>query len=341
MTVLFSSKLSIREMAVVCRQLSTAYGAGLPIISALQLVVDRGASIRARRALLTMAELIRNGATLADAARSQEATFPDLFIVVLAAGEAGGKLGTLLNELADHYEEMAKIARAAKVAMVYPGLQLLCAWYLGTFALNIMKTILDPSRGRIVFADYLSSYASFQMKSHLIALTAIAVFFILRRFGVLDPVISAVKNNVWPINQISRKFSMARFFQCFALLLGAGIEIKQCISRSAALTLNRIMERDLLQAIPLVAQGKTLAEAFVRCKSFTRVDHEMVGVGELSGELEATCKKLSEYHLAEASSALKVGMRVMQVLITLVVGAVIGYIVISFYGRLYGSMLDL
>ena len=107
------------------------------------------------------------------------------------------------------------------------------------------------------------------------------------------------------------------------------------------MTLHPLVERDLLQALPAVAQGKTLIEAFAPCKSLTRVDHEMIGVGEVSGELEASCKKLSEYHLNEAASAVQTAMKILQVVITLVVGAIIGYIVISFYGRLYGSMLDL
>lgn len=337
----FSRKLSIREMARICRQLSTAYQAGLPIIAALQIVVERGAPSRARHALLSMADSIQEGASLAEAARQQQAVLPDLFLEVLAAGETGGRLDTLLADLADHYDGMEAIARATKVAMVYPALQLASAWYLGSFALGIIKTFTLTGTGTFSLGSYLASYGAFQLKCHLLFFTVLAILFGLNRVGGLHVFFATIKHRLWPVNRIMHKFALARFFQGFSILLGSGIEIKRCIRQSAALTLHTLIERDLLQAIPAVAQGKTLVEAFAPCKTLTRVDHEMIGVGEVSGELEASCKKLSEYHLNEASSAVQTAMKILQVVITLVVGAIIGYIVISFYGRLYGSMLDL
>ncbi|NLN92403.1 MAG: hypothetical protein GX130_03710 [Candidatus Hydrogenedens sp.] len=328
-------------MARISRQLSTAYQAGLPVIAALQIVVDRGAPSRARRALIMMADSIRDGSSLADAAREQQAVLPELFIEVLAAGETGGRLDVLLADLADHYDGMEAIARATKVAMVYPALQLASAWYLGSFALGIIRTFTLTGSGTFSLSSYLSSYGAFQFNCHLIAFTVLAILFGLNRLGSLNIVFSTIKHHLWPVNRIIHKFALARFFQGFSILLGAGIEIKKCIRQSAAMTLHPLVERDLLQALPAVAQGKTLIEAFAPCKSLTRVDHEMIGVGEVSGELEASCKKLSEYHLNEAASAVQTAMKILQVVITLVVGAIIGYIVISFYGRLYGSMLDL
>ncbi len=337
---LFSSKLSAKTMAPLCRQLATAYDAGIPIVRSLQLTAEHVGSKRVERTLTSMASSIQQGATLAEAAKAESAALPEFFAEVIAAGETGGRLDALLRDLADYYESWHAMWRSILASMAYPGMQLACAWFLGTFALGIVKQINPMSSKRFILGNYLSDYARFQIMSLCAAALFVAVVVILSRLGLLRSPMAFVKNHFWPIRSIARKFALARFFRSMALLVGAGLDLRRCIERSAALTMNPPMERDLLQAIPVISQGGTLVEAFSRCRCLSRVGREMIAVGEQSGKLDAAMHKVAEYHFAEAQAAAKATASILRVLIILAMGVLVGAIVISFYGNLYGRMLD-
>lgn len=291
---------------------------------------------------MRMEALIVRGASLADASRAEARIFPDLFVQVMAAGETGGRLDAMLRDLATHYEETHRMKRAVVNALIYPGLQLACAWFLGTFALGILKAMgnLQSGSGRFSMSGYLSNYVRFQAAAMFILAAVIVVCIALARTGRLRGAASLVKNRVWPLNQVTRKFAMARFYRGMALLIHAGLDIKKCIERSAAMTMNPVIERDLLRAVSVVSRGGSLVEAFTGSRYMSRVGREMLAVGEQSGDLDTALQKAAEYSFEEAQAAVKAAAKVFQVLITLFIGGVVAYFVISFYSNLYGSTLD-
>ena len=337
----FSSRLSSKEMAIICRQLATAYGAGIPILQALRLTAQQGTSPRGRGALLRMEAQIGRGASLADACRSERHVFPDLFVQAMAGGETGGRLDVLLRDLAGHYEETHRMKRAVVSSMIYPVMQLVCAWFLGTFALGILKGIgnFQSSAGRFSMQDYLAHYVRFQIAALLLFAAVTALFIGIGRSGWLNGPASLIKNSLWPLNGVLQKFAMARFYRGMAASQ-SGLDIKRCIERSAAMTMNPAMERDLLRALPVVSRGGTLVEAFSTSRYMSRMGKEMLSVGEQSGDLDTALQKAAEYSLGEAQAAVKSAAKVLQVVITLIVGGVVAYFVISFYSSLYGSALN-
>lgn len=337
---LFSSKLSAKAMAPMCRQLATSYDAGIPIVRALQLAARHASSHRVQRVLETMAGDILGGAGLAEAARKQHAALPDFFVEVLHAGEVGGRLDVLLNDLADYYERMHAMWRAVVSSMIYPGLQLAAAWFLGTFALGLTRNLNPLSSERFSLGVYFSGYLQFQLLSLTAFAAAILVLVLLVRLGVLRAPGAIIKNYVWPVRQISQKFALARFFRSMSLLIAAGLDMRRCIERSAAVTMNPQIERDLLRAVPVVEGGGTLVQAFSGCRRISRVGREMIAVGEQSGNLDGTLKKVSEYHFSEAQAAARNTATILKVLILLAVGAIVAAIVIPFYANLYGTMLN-
>lgn len=337
---LFSGKISVREMAIISRQLATAYNAGIPVIRTLEMTAEQKCSQRARRALLGMVASIRAGSTLTDAAGGQQEFFPEFFVEVLSAGETGGRLDLLLRDLADHYENMYRMERSILVSMVYPSLQLLSAWFLGTFALGIIRGIgsfQTTTAKRFSLSGYFNDYLKFQGIAITLAVLAVALLIALGRAGLLAGIASFVKNKLWPINKVAHKYAMARFYRSMALLVHAGVDIKRCIERSAAMTMNRQLERDLLLSLPVISQGGTLEQAFSRCRSIGRVGKEMIAVGEQTGNLDAALNKAAQYNFEEAQSATKAAVSIAQVLITIIVGGIVAYFVISFYGNLYGQ----
>lgn len=337
---LFSAKIPTRSMVPMCRQLATAYHAGIPIVRGLLLASENARDKRSRQVLREMADSVREGSTLAGAAKRQEKYLPPFFIELLRAGEQGGRLDVMLNDLASYYEDRMRMQRQILIGLTYPALQVAMAWFLGTFALGLVSKIDFSSQVRFDLMQYIISYLYFQGGAMAVLAALILSCAALSRMGVFSWIYGWFTNHIWPINIVTRKFALARFFRSMALLIGSGMHIIPCIKSAAATTANPYIERELLRAVPFVSDGATLVEAFAPVRIMTPTAREMLLVGEQSGNLDGALMKVSEYHLAEANQAVKVASTVMGVLILVGIAALVGALIITFYSRLYGGMLD-
>lgn len=336
---LMTAEISARHLAPLCRQMATSYDAGIPVIRTLDLMADNAKDARSKRVLRAMAEDARGGATLGEAARRQQRYLPRFFIELLHSGELGGRLDVMLRDMADYYEDRVEMQRKIVGAMVYPALQLTAAWFLGTFALGLIGKLNFDAREPFNLGAYFEQYVAFQGLSMGALALVCFVIIMLSRLGVIRWSWSLILHYLWPLNTVNKKFSLARFFRSFSLLLGSGMNIKSCITNAAAISGDPRIERDLLKAVPRVAEGATLVEAFAPCRSLTPVAREMLLVGEHSGNLEQSLRKVSEYHLEEGRHAVAVASKILGVLIVLAVGATVGFIIISFYSK-YFSLLN-
>jgi len=336
---LMTSEISSKHLVPLCRQMATSYDAGIPIIRTLDLMADNARDSRSKQVFRSMAEDARNGATLGEAARRQQKYLPRFFIELLHSGELGGRLDVMLRDMADYYEDRLTMQRKIVGAMVYPALQLTAAWFLGTFALGLIGRLNMDSGEDISIGGYINEYLLFQGLAMGILAAVVIAIVVLSRLGLISWSWGLILNYMWPLSGVARKFSLARFFRGFSLLLGSGMNIKSCITNAAAISGNAYIEKDLLQAIPRVAEGATLVEAFAPCRTLTPVAREMLLVGEHSGNLEQSLRKVSEYHLEEGRHAVQVASKIMGVLIVLAVGGLVGAIIISFYSK-YFSILN-
>lgn len=338
---LLSSEIGTKEMAPLCRQLATTYTAGIPIIQALEHVSEQTRNGKTKRVLKQMGEDLRNGSTLEQAVGAQSKYLPPFFVHLLASGEKGGRLDIMLRDLSEYFEDRLKMKRMVFGMMTLPIIQLVAAWFLGTFALGIIQGAAEAGGGVDGVMTYIrEQYLWLQIRAVgaflLVGVAGIA----LARFGLLGWITCAVTTFVWPLRTVTLKMGVARFFRSFGLLLGSGLDIVSCVESAAAVTSNPYIERDLLKAVPHIKRGKTLSEAFAGSKTITPLAREMLHVGELSGNLEGQLKKAAEFHLDEANHAVGIAVKAMSVLIGLAVAAVIGYVIISFYGKMYGGMMD-
>lgn len=334
---LFTPQLSTKTMLLMCRQMATTSGAGIPILRSLELVSENLKDKNARNILARMHDRIRKGSTLADAARQESRQLHPLFVELLASGEAGGHVEAMLQDLADYFEDRLSMKRLIIGKSTYPALQLCAAWFLGTFALGIVSRL--SARGFDIW-QYVREYAQFQA----LALGGFAVFVLamaaISRWRGLKAPWAWAATFCWPIKNISRRFARARFFRSLSLLIGSGAPLARSIERAAATTLNPYLEEDFRAVAPRVNAGETLVQAFAPCKYMTRELREMVHVGEESGRLEESLRKASDYQMQEAVHAVNVATKVGEVVIILGVAMVIGYVVISFWTGYYGGMLD-
>ncbi len=335
---MFSSQISTKALVPVCRQLATSYGGGIPILKSLTLVCENTNDKKIRGVFADIKDRIERGDTLADAARMQSRYLPPMFIELLATGEVGGRLDVTLKDLARYLEDRLAMNRTIVGKALYPAFQLTVAWFVGTFALGIVRQL--SFLHKFDLSGYMQRYAAFQLAVFLLVATAVVVLVALGRGGVLRWMWGYVATYVWPISPITLRFAQARFFRSLALLVASGVPITQAIQRAAGVCANPYVEQDFLRAIPLVKNGCTLVESFAPCQHLSRTAREMLLVGEESGQLEDSLHKVAEYQMEEALHAVNVATRVGEVLISLLVACAVGYIVISFYSNYYGRMFD-
>jgi len=326
---LFSPKISIKKLVPLCRQLSTANDAGIPLVRTLELVGTQFNDARVRDLMAQMRDDIKAGATLADAASAQSKYLPRFFVELLAAGEQGGRLNVMMQDLAQYYEDMLDMKRRVVRMLAYPVFLVVAAWFLGTFALRLVGPIAgfaQTSQGEpFDLEGYFRGYLTFQGYAMAVFAALFAGCVLLSRMGLLRWIWGAVATHLWPLSAVTRRIGLARFFRSMSLLIGSGVYLPDCIKRSAAVTANPYLERDLLKAVGPVSNGTTLTEAFA-------------DIG--SGKLESALCKVADYHMEEAAHAIAIAMRAARVLIVLGIGALVGYIVIRFYAGLYGGLLN-
>lgn len=331
-------------MVPLCRQLATAYDAGIPIVQAFETVGSVSKDAKVKRVMRGVVHDLRHGMTLGDAVKTKAKYFSPFFIHILAVGEQGGRLDIMLNDIAEFYEDRLKMQRQIKASMFLPMVELVAAWFLGTFALGLLQVVEEALAGtgggtRGVMA-YVDDYAQFQYRAMIVFAVLFAIAVVLARRGVLGWFTGAVTTFIWPLSTMTQKFGLARFFRSLSLLIGSGMSITKCIENAATVTANPYMERDLLKAVPHVKKGETLAEAFDHTRYLTPVARDMLAVGEESGRLEQQLKKASEYHMNEASDAAERAAKIFGLAIMVGVMVLIGGIIITFYARLYGGMMD-
>ena len=331
---LFSSQIALKKVVPLCRQLATSYDAGIPIMRSLELVSRNQPDKNVREVIERMHSSIGNGSTLAEAVRAENKYLPKFFIELLATGEKGGKLDVMLRDLAQYFEDQLEMRRETIRAMTYPIIQLVFAWFAGSFALGIigrLKAVFEGSGQGFDFESYIRWYLQLQGVALLVFGVVFAVCVVLSRAGLFGYIWGSVATNVWPMSRVTRMFGLARFFRSMSLLIAGGLRIDHCIENSAKVTANPYMEKELMKAVPRVKEGDTLVEAFSDVRVLLPQSREMLHIGETSGQLESSLRKASEYHLAEAMHAAAIARRVFGVAISLTVALLIGYGIISFY----------
>jgi len=328
--------LNNKTMSILCRQLASAYEGGIPITQALQIVGDGFPSRKVKMILYRCADDLIQGKTLSEALSRRE-VFPDLFVQLISAGERSGKLDVILRDLSSYYEDLWKMKRSAIVSLTYPTIQLILGWFLGTFALGIVRQI---GIRQFSLSTYFSSYISFQIKICILFAFIVFISIFFKNTKFFQTFIYGIIRHIWPFSFIIHRFSLARFFKSLALLYASGIPITEALLKSSELLTTPSYRRDIFTVVSLIRNGSNLEKSFKTLPWVGRMGQEMVAIGEQSGKLDEALQKVAEYFLLDAQQALQVTTKILNILILLIVGAIIGFIVISFYANLYGNMFN-
>lgn len=287
--------LSLKQVVVLCRELKATTDSGIPMVRALLIIAEHAGGIRLRRLLKHMAEQIRHGASFSDAVEWHRGRFPSFFREMVRSGEASGKLAMAFEYLAEHYENNLKLRQAVMSAAAYwiavglaMGLIPAMQAYLARFANVDMG---DP-------AELLLGYLK-----HLAIL--VAEIWLVIRLRIPQALWRLFGGHLPFLARIARGLSLARFFQCLAMLLEAGLSVPRSIEHAARVAGNIPLSLGLMPAADRIRKGATLTEALSDAPFFGQDIRAMLKVGEDSGKLDPMLRKIAKYSQDDAMYRLR------------------------------------
>lgn len=347
----FGEKVKTKDLSIFTRQFATMIDAGLPIVQCLDILGEQSESKLLRNTVRTIRQDVEGGATLADALRKHPKIFDALYINMVEAGEAGGVLNTVLNRIALFIEKANKLKKKVKGAMIYP-----CAIIaVAVIVVSILLIFVIP-----VFAELYGSMgkalpAPTQITINISNWFVASWYYLLFAIGgVVAGVRFYYQSDQGRINidglllrlpvigDMLRKVAVARFSQNMAILLSSGVPILEGLAITARTAGNKVVEKAIMDSRVSISQGKTVAEPLGESKIFPPMVCHMVAVGETTGGLDGMLRKIAEFYEEEVDDAVANLTALMEPMIMVVLGVILGGLVISMYLPIFqlGSLVS-
>ena len=336
----FGDKVTTKDISLATRQLATMIDAGLPIVQCLDILAQQSDSKLLCKTISTVKQDVEGGSTLADALRKHPKIFDDLYVNMVEAGEAGGILNTILNRIALFIEKANRLKKKVKGAMIYPcaivGVAVIVVAVLMIFVIPVFaelyggmgKALPLPTQVCIDISNWFVAYW------YLLVVGAVGVFMGVS-FYYKTPIghmnIDSLLLRMPIIGDLLRKVAVARFSQNLSLLLSSGVPILDGLAICAKTAGNKVVEKAIMESRISISQGKTVAEPLRDSKIFPPLVCQMVAVGESTGGLDTMLKKVAELYEEEVDDAVNNLTAMMEPMIMVVLGVVLGGLVIAMY----------
>ena len=336
----FGESVRPRDVVIFTRQLATMIDAGLPIVQCLDILAAQSPNKKFRNIIRHIKEEVESGSTFTDALRKHGKLFDDLYVNMVAAGEVAGILDTILHRLAGYMEKAQKLKSKIKGAMIYPATIVTVA--VGVTAVLLIFVIpvfaeLFESFGQALpaptqFTINLSNFAIayYPYISAIAIATGVACRQLYRTEGgriAFDHLFLQL-----PVfGDLIRKSSVARFTRTLSTLVSSGVPILDALAITARTAGNKVVERAVLATRVSISEGKTIAEPLTESKVFPPMVCQMIAVGEATGALDAMLQKIADFYEDEVDNAVANLTALMEPMVILFLGVVIGGLVISMY----------
>jgi type IV pilus assembly protein PilC len=336
----FGGGVAPQLVAIFTRQFSVMIDAGLPLVQCLEILASQQENKTFKRALIQIRQDVESGSNLADSMRKHPKIFNDLFTNMVAAGEAGGILDTILQRLAQYIEKSVKLNSQVKSAMIYPVavISIACIvvavilWKVIPVFAALFKGLGAelPMPTQIVI--WLSNFiADFWW---LMGIVIAGTIYTLRRYHetyrgrrVLDGIILKM-----PIlGMLMRKIAVARFCRTLSTLTSSGVPILDGLQITARTAGNAIVEDAIMATRKSVEEGKTISEPLADTDVFPSMVVQMIAVGEQTGALDTMLSKIADFYEDEVDTAVAGLMKLLEPVLIAFLGVAIGGIVIAMY----------
>lgn len=333
-------KVKESDVIIFARQFSTMIDAGLPLLQCLDILYSQQDNPTFKKNLKKIKESVESGETFADALKKFPKIFNELFINMVAAGEAGGILDVILNRLSAYMEKMAKLKRQVKGAMTYPIITMIVAVIVVAIILVFVIPVFSE-----MFADFGSSLptptlivvAMSNFTIHNIGYIIggiMAVAFALRRIYA-NPKGRIFMDELFlrlpVVGLLIRKVAVAKFTRTASTMLSSGVSILEVLDIVAKTSGNKIVEFAIQDVKSGISEGRSMADPLLESGVFPSMVCSMIAVGESTGALDTMMGKIADFYDDEVDQAVKNLTDMIEPFMLVFLGVVVGGLVISMY----------
>ncbi|MGE4498010.1 MAG: type II secretion system F family protein [Deferribacterales bacterium] len=336
-------KIKDEDILISTRQLSVMVDAGLPIVKALDIIATQASKKRMRKIFTDVKGGIETGSEFNKALAKYKNDFGELYVNMIAAGEAGGLLDSILDRLATYLEKAISLRRKVKAAMTYPTVVLIVAvavvYGLMVFIIPKFKEMYEGFGGELPaltqLAISISDFLSKWYGGGLIFASIIVTFTVLKLTYTRSPAgrykMDQVFLRIPKIGDLIRKVAVAKFSRTFGTLLSSGVSILDALDIVAKTSGNKVIEKALLDSKRDIESGKTIVEPLEKSGVFPSMVIQMISVGEETGSLDLMLQKIADFYDDEVDRAVEGLTKLIEPFLMLFVGGAVGFVIIAMY----------
>ena len=339
-------KIKVKEISIFCRQMYTMLDAGVPLINALNLMSTQVTNKHLVEIVKELEEDVRKGEMLSNSMRKFPEAFPTLLTSMVESGEASGNLDEMFLRMSTHFEKENKINNKVKAAMIYPiilaivGVAALIV--VMTFVMPTFVSLFDSSGAELPVATRMLIGISDFMAKHFIIVLGILIAIVV---GIV--IFSKTESGIYffaklkitfpLIKDLNRKMIVSRFTRTLSTLLASGVSLVESLPIVSAVLNNVIAEDEVLKIRERVVKGEGLSTPIEDCELFPPMLSSMVRIGEESGALDDMLNKTADFYDEEVEQAIQTLTSMLEPIMIIIMGLVVGFMVIALMLPLYGS----
>jgi type IV pilus assembly protein PilC len=343
MEISLPEKITDEDVVIATRQLGVMINAGLPIVKALDIIGGQAEKPKMRKIFKEVKSAIEQGSEFSTALAKYSDDFGDLYVNMIAAGEAGGLLDIILDRLGVYLEKAISLKRKVKSAMTYPTVVLIVAivvvYGLMVFIIPKFKEMYEGFGGELPaltqFAITLSDFLSAWYGGGLIFATIVVLTITIKMIYKKSPKgrykIDAFLLKMPKFGDLIRKVAVAKFTRTFGTLLNSGVAILDALEIVAKTSGNKVVEKALMDSRKDIESGKTVVEPLEKSGVFPSMVIQMIMVGEETGALDQMLSKIADFYDDEVDRAVEGLTKLVEPFLMIFVGGAVGFVIIAMY----------
>jgi type IV pilus assembly protein PilC len=333
-------KVTTKDLVVFTRQFATMIDAGLPLVQCLDILGKQQDNKTFKKILTAVKESVESGSTFADALKKHPKAFDELYVNLVAAGEVGGILDTILNRLAAYIEKALKLKKQVKSAMTYPttivGIALVVISVILIFVIPAFEKMFADFGSALPLPTQIVINMSNFIQDYILVIIGAIVAFIFgfkriyrtkRGREVIDDF--ALKLPIFGV--LIRKVAVAKFTRTLGTMMSSGVPILDGLDIVAKTAGNKTVEKAIYKVKQSISEGKTIAEPLAQSGVFPPMVCQMIAVGEQAGALDTMLNKIADFYDDEVDDAVGNLTAMMEPLLMLFLGTTVGGLVIAMY----------
>jgi len=333
-------KIETKDLVVFTRQFATMIDSGLPLVQCLDILSSQQENKTFKDILVKVKESVESGSTFADALAKHPKAFDQLFVNLVAAGEIGGILDTILNRLAAYIEKAMKLKKQIKGAMVYP----ITIMSIAVVVVGVILVFVIPTFAKM-FADFggelpaptkiVIAISNFLSKYIIVIIAAFyGIVWLVKKYYSTP---MGQKNiDRWALKApiagpLIRKVAVAKFTRTLGTMVSSGVPIMDGLEIVAKTAGNKIVEEAIYSVRQAISEGKTMAEPLAACGVFPPMVVQMISVGEATGAMDTMLNKIADFYDDEVDDAVSAMTAMMEPMLMVFLGTTVGGLVVAMY----------